>query len=269
MTFIPISGGGGGSGVIYDTFANRPAAGTAGRIFMPGDNGFPQLDNGTEWQNLVRGIPFKPPVSHTVLSTQTNFGSSTLTKANDVLTMDIATAAARNLRLAGKAIVSTNPVVTWGADLLTGMTLGGTTQGASTFTIGGIGVYMYRAAVGRYLVSTLQNDANDSSFPKVSHSFWDNPVNGFQAEETAKSHDKMFQDHGMPCLFRMRYVQADARVYVDMSPDRANTWIQIYQTPNAGWLGGDPTEWGVVGYTFGNAANQKLIGRFWHLDMVG
>lgn len=49
---------------LADANANRPAAGVAGRMFMPTDGGYLWRDNGSAWDCWAYGIgPFTPPVS--------------------------------------------------------------------------------------------------------------------------------------------------------------------------------------------------------------
>jgi len=47
----------------YDTFANRPAAGTPGRIFLPNDGIFIERDNGSIWEKFGPIWPLTPPVA--------------------------------------------------------------------------------------------------------------------------------------------------------------------------------------------------------------
>ena len=47
----------------YDTFANRPAAGTPGRIFLPTDGLFIERDNGSIWEKFGPIWPMTPPLA--------------------------------------------------------------------------------------------------------------------------------------------------------------------------------------------------------------
>ena len=47
----------------YDTFANRPAAGTPGRIFLPTDGIFLERDNGSIWEKFGPIWPMTPPLA--------------------------------------------------------------------------------------------------------------------------------------------------------------------------------------------------------------
>ena len=60
----------------YDTFANRPAAGTPGRIFLPTDGLFIERDNGAAWEKLGPIWPMTPPQASD-FSTWVNQGTST------------------------------------------------------------------------------------------------------------------------------------------------------------------------------------------------
>ena len=47
----------------YDTYANRPAAGTPGRIFLPTDGIFLERDNGASWDKFGPIWPMTPPLT--------------------------------------------------------------------------------------------------------------------------------------------------------------------------------------------------------------
>ena len=61
----------------YDTFANRPAAGTPGRIFLPTDGLFIERDTGSIWEKFGPIWPFTPPVAAD-FPTWVNQGTSTI-----------------------------------------------------------------------------------------------------------------------------------------------------------------------------------------------
>lgn len=51
-----------GGGTVYGTYAARPAAGTAGRIFIPSDGPVQFVDDGAEWRPLInQGVRGKEP----------------------------------------------------------------------------------------------------------------------------------------------------------------------------------------------------------------
>jgi hypothetical protein len=53
---IAVSGG-----VTFDAGADKPAAGTAGKLFIPSDGIIPQVDSGSAWQGLLPGLLTVPP----------------------------------------------------------------------------------------------------------------------------------------------------------------------------------------------------------------
>ena len=60
----------------YDTYANRPAAGMPGRIFLPTDGLFIERDNGSTWEKFGPIWPMTPPQSSD-FPTWVNQGTST------------------------------------------------------------------------------------------------------------------------------------------------------------------------------------------------
>lgn len=53
--------GGSGGGVVEDLEANRPAAGTQGRTFLPSNGYYKQIDTGSLWNTYVKDIKCSPP----------------------------------------------------------------------------------------------------------------------------------------------------------------------------------------------------------------
>jgi hypothetical protein len=72
---IVIQGGKGDSGpsLIFDTKAGRPAAGTAGRLFVPRNRSLMAVDNGSTWRPVFDGFECEPVV--VANQTAINFGS--------------------------------------------------------------------------------------------------------------------------------------------------------------------------------------------------
>jgi len=63
---------------VYDTYANKPAAGTPGRIFVPTDGIFIERDNGTAWEKFGPIWPMTPPQASD-FPTWVNQGTSSCT----------------------------------------------------------------------------------------------------------------------------------------------------------------------------------------------
>ena len=95
----------GGPGATVGAFSSRPAA-AAGVVFVPTDGGYLQASDGTNWYNVVSGVPMREPPAVATIATQTNFGTSTLTKTSGVLVFTAQKTAGPNVRTAGKSIVT-------------------------------------------------------------------------------------------------------------------------------------------------------------------
>jgi len=63
---------------VYDTYANRPAAGTPGRLFLPTDGLFIERDTGSVWEKFGPIWPMTPPLAAD-FPTWVNQGSATCT----------------------------------------------------------------------------------------------------------------------------------------------------------------------------------------------
>ncbi len=108
------AGTNGTAGVIA-AFGSRPSN-TNGQVFYPNDGGFQQIGDGTNWWNVVSGVPLKEPPATATIATQTNFGTSSLTKTNGLLVFSPQVATGPALRTSGKTIVTlASAVVTAGA----------------------------------------------------------------------------------------------------------------------------------------------------------
>lgn len=88
---------GGGGGVVEDTEANRPTAGTAGRIFMPSDGYYKQVDTGAAWNTYVNDQKCTAPPAASGLTGVYTTAQDTLTDTNDGLELKrVGTGAAQN-----------------------------------------------------------------------------------------------------------------------------------------------------------------------------
>lgn len=77
-----------GQFALSDLIANRPAAGTNGRLFFPSDGGPIFRDNGSAWDCWAYGMgPFTPPLS--TFTTAFNRGNYVLTQNRGVSTLSI------------------------------------------------------------------------------------------------------------------------------------------------------------------------------------
>jgi len=81
----------------YDSFANRPAAGAPGRIFLPSDGIFIERDNGSLWEKFGPIWPMTPPVAAD-FPTWVNPATSTFTDNKGAPFFVSAVASTTNLR---------------------------------------------------------------------------------------------------------------------------------------------------------------------------
>jgi hypothetical protein len=87
---------------VLDTYANKPAAGVAGRIFLPTDGLYLEHDNGSAWVKFGPIWPFSPPqVSD--FPTWVNQGASTATDNKGAIFLSCQAVGSNNLRALMKA----------------------------------------------------------------------------------------------------------------------------------------------------------------------
>ncbi len=90
----------------YDTYANRPTAGTPGRIFLPTDGAFLERDNGTAWEKVGPIWPMTPPTAST-FATWLNQSTSTVTDAKGPLYFNAVYATSATIRAILKSYLTT------------------------------------------------------------------------------------------------------------------------------------------------------------------
>lgn len=96
-TWVPFATSGGGSTVTYGAIASRPAAGTAGREYVPSDSYYDALfDNGSTWTyRCFDGQTCTPPDSATFTAINT---PTTAVQTNGGITISTAAAGGDNIR---------------------------------------------------------------------------------------------------------------------------------------------------------------------------
>jgi hypothetical protein len=82
---------------IYDSFANRPAAGVPGRLFLPTDGVFIERDNGSTWDKFGPIWPLTPP-QLSDFPTWVNQGTSTSVDNKGAIYLEAITGNSENLR---------------------------------------------------------------------------------------------------------------------------------------------------------------------------
>ena len=89
----------------YDTYANRPAAGTPGRIFLPTDGAFLERDNGANWDKFGPIWPLTPP-QISDFPTWVNQSTSTVVDNKGAIYLEAITGNSESLRARVKAYPS-------------------------------------------------------------------------------------------------------------------------------------------------------------------
>jgi len=91
---------------VYDTYANRPAAGTPGRIFLPTDGLFIERDNGSAWEKFGPIWPMTPPAAAD-FPTWVNQSTATCTDNKGAIFLYAPYNSSQNLRCCVKPYPST------------------------------------------------------------------------------------------------------------------------------------------------------------------
>ena len=96
--------------VTLDLIANRPAAGAAGRLFIPSDNtGYISFDDGSNWNSLgIHSYTLTPSTTGT-FGTALGNGSPTFSQSGDVITLDLV---GSNARTIAEQLKTVTPAVT-------------------------------------------------------------------------------------------------------------------------------------------------------------
>lgn len=88
--------------VIYDPYANKPAAGVAGRLFLPSDGIFFERDNGAAWEKFGPLWPMTPP-QVADFPNWVNQGAATIADSFGAIFMVAPAQASSSLRIVTKA----------------------------------------------------------------------------------------------------------------------------------------------------------------------
>lgn len=254
--FIPMFG------AIVDTFSGRPLQ-TFGASFVPKDGGFIQYADGptntNNWYNLVGGMPLKQPPASSVLSTQTNFGTSFLTDAHGCLVYRAqvgGVAGTPNLRLAGKSITTL-------------ANAGIRTQLSVFYNIPniaapmGFGVYFRESGTGKILSFSLllNTGANPPLFVVEK---WTSPT--VRTSFTTYFLNQMFALSGVPIFFKMYVATTD--ILVDMSVNGGQTFLNVNDTTFASVFTVQPNEMGICAHVE-DATAALLEGTYNSLEFTG
>lgn len=143
------SGSAGSSDILSDTYANLPAAGTAGRLFLPTDSIYILRDNGVSWDHWIGGIKVKPPIDGDFA--WINQGTATLETSHGFIhLLALASGGGQDMKIRKKAAPSTPYTITVG--ILPNMP-------QLSFSTCGIG--WRESSSGKLVTHGLQSQGND------------------------------------------------------------------------------------------------------------
>jgi len=230
--YNPVTSG----GVTVNAFSSRPAAGS-NVSFAPTNGGFFQVNDGTNWYNVVNGVPVRQPPAVATLATQTNFGTSTLTLTNGVLVFTPQKAVGPNVRTAGKAIV------TLASSIVTAVCNTNTPAG----TLAGAGVYYRESSSGKIYSATM---GVYSSGYSVLVERWTNATTRAAVAEYVLN-TRLFPN-GMPAFIRVRPVSTNMSVQV--SADGQN-FAEIHSTVTTTAFTTAANEFGICAHVENNTTD--------------
>lgn len=223
------SGGGGGGSISSGVYASRPAAGTAGALYLPTDTTYLYKDNGSAWQAWGPLYPLTPPVA--AQFAWANQGTATLTDDGALNLSTGAAASGYNIRMQVKSAPATPYTIT--AACIVGMT-----GGVDAF--GGI---CWRDSVGGGIVGlyTTYNGLNLSK--------WSNPTTpvasyaSFDARATFRG------------LVWLRLTDDGTNRVASYSGDGVN-WLQMYSVARTDFI--TPNQVGFL-VSCGSASSQVAL----------
>lgn len=234
------TGPAGAAGVI-DTFANRPSN-TNGQIFYPNNGGFQQIGDGTSWWNVVGGCPLKEPPATATIATQTNFGTSSLTKTNGTLVYAPQAGTGPLLRTAGKSIVTLSAaVVTAGAAMIA----------PSGVTVGW-GVYMRESGTGKILALYY---TGTSSLALLERGSWSSATSRSTFTDYTVWADGV--TNAVPILLRLAI--SGSNVLVQVSYDGGLNFANFDSIAKTSAFTTAPDEFGIVAFVANNTTPGPTI----------
>jgi hypothetical protein len=218
-------------------------------MFAPTDGGYLQVSDGTNWYNMVGGVPLREPPATSTIATQTNFGTSTLTKTNGVLVFTPQKGTTQ-LRTAGKTIA------TWSGCSVT--CVSGTLTPASS--INGAGVYMRESSTGKLYSAGWSITATGFA---IHVGRWTNATTNAALVEYL-GFEKGFPN-GPPRFIRLTPVSTNMSVQISF--DGVN-FQQIHSTAlSSAFTGSTADEFGICAYVANNTTDAIHV--FPHLSFVG
>ncbi|MHB9044419.1 MAG: hypothetical protein ACYC35_00615 [Pirellulales bacterium] len=203
----------------YNTFANRPAAGTPGRIFLPTDGLFIERDNGSIWEKFGPIWPMTPPLAAD-FPTWLNQGSSTFTDIKGAIFFNCVVATSATIRGRVKTYPSTPftvemaclpNTIAYGSssDVVVGLCI--RDSGTGKFQCYGPGGYGYNMGIKGYSYSSYTASATS--------------ITGWPAD----------QHYSESALCWLKYADNGTNRVISTSVD-GYTWTQLVSLTSADYL---------------------------------
>lgn len=145
------------SGVLVNTYSNRPSPGISGRLFYPTDGGPHSLDDGTNWRPIIGGIVGTQPPSASNF-TWTNQGTATATDSNGCILLSSPSTAGTTRRVFSKS----KPSVAFVEASFILANTGTSTGSSEIFPFTGIGLFESGTGKFAYVILVLDDNSIQS-----------------------------------------------------------------------------------------------------------
>lgn len=217
------------SNAIVDTYANRPASASIGRMFAPTDGGYSSLWDGTNWRPYFGNVLCTAPPSTSVLSTAVNSGSGS--NAHDLLSLSSASVGTQLVGIVGSISSGTSFSIEVGSVPIN-------PAGGQVGFVGGGPIVLDNVSgkLVALVIGMLWNSGNDIS-NIVSSGYW-----GSATSRTSHT-DGIAAFHG-PVFGRI--VGGSSTITFQLSANRVN-WYTFGSTVSysTAFGGNNPTHYGV------------------------
>ncbi len=215
---------------LADTIANRPAAGTAGRLFFPSDSWYSHLrDTGAAWTYYFGGRAVTPPVNASF--SWVNQGSATVTaQTNGAITMDVPAAPGDSLHFYYLATPGTPYTRVWRVQntILTG-------TASSSFS----GVCFQETSSGKFICLYVGNAQNAA----INVARWTNSTT-FDVNSSFNSIG-MVGLVGAPCI-TYRLGDTGTNLTFEYSGDNGGSWINLLTQSRSAYFTTGPDRIGIA-----------------------
>ena len=230
-------GGGGGGGATVGTFANRPAAGNAGALYIATDSPIAQwVDDGSAWRPLIQGQALGTQVPAASAFTAFNAGTFTFSDASGTIRFECTTGTgASNVRGAALSLSSSTAYVE--------ACIADTSPGYNASTVSSTGVMLRESSSGKAVGIFTRVQQAAAAIPACAYlevvTINNNGGSAFSAEISLPIN--------APKFFRVKRSGSD--IVVEVSPDRL-AWktSRTFATSSVFTSAPDQAAFGIIDY---------------------